>query len=165
MIINTLSGIMFMHLSINKKIEIHKACRHRYNNETLIHMSSNHCDVCKLHDVFVIDDRFYGLLLCIFIMTSSNGTIFRVTGPLCGEFLPVFGEFPAQRPVTRSFDVFFDLRVNKRLSKQSGGWWFETLSRSLWRHRNVNAILNDFFRWMNNLFRVKLNVHPGAWLQ
>ena len=34
------------------------------------------------------------------------------------------GEFPAQRSVTRSFDVFFDLRQNKRLSKQSWGWWF-----------------------------------------
>ena len=52
-----------------------------------------------------------------FMMTSSNGNIFRVTGPLCGEFTGP-GEFPAQRPVTRSFDVFFDLRLNKRLSKQ-----------------------------------------------
>ena len=48
----------------------------------------------------------------------------------------VAGEFPAQRPVMRSFDVFFDLRLHKRLSKQSWGWWFETLSCSLWRHRN-----------------------------
>ena len=55
---------------------------------------------------------------------------------LCAGNSPVSGEFPAQRPMTRSFDVFFDLRVNKRLSKQSWGWWFETLSRSLWRHRN-----------------------------
>ena len=39
-------------------------------------------------------------------------------------------EFPAQRPVTWSFDVFFDLRLNKLLSKQSWGWWFETPSRS-----------------------------------
>ena len=70
------------------------------------------------------------------MMTSSNGNIFRVTGPLCGEFTGP-GEFPTQRPVTRSFDVYFDLRLNKRLSKQSWGWWFETLSRSLWRHRNV----------------------------
>ena len=38
--------------------------------------------------------------------------------------------------MTRGFDVFFDLRLNKRLSKQSWGWWFETLSRPLWRHRN-----------------------------
>ena len=50
---------------------------------------------------------------------------------------PVTGEFPAQRPVTRSFDVFFDLPLNKRLRKQSWGWWFETPSRSLWRHCNV----------------------------
>ena len=41
------------------------------------------------------------------------------------------GEFPTQRPVTQSFDVFFDLRLNKRLSKQSWGW------RPLWRQCNV----------------------------
>ena len=46
------------------------------------------------------------------------------------------GEFPAQRPVTWSFDVFFDLRLNKWLSKQSWGWWFETLSCPLWGHSN-----------------------------
>ena len=69
------------------------------------------------------------------MMTSSNGNIYRVTGPLCGEFTGP-GEFPAQKPVTRSFDVFFDLRPNKRLSKQPWGWWFETLSWSLWRHCN-----------------------------
>ena len=69
-------------------------------------------------------------------MTSSNGNIFRVTGPLCGEFTGP-GEFPTRRPVTQSFDVFFDLRLNKRLSKQSWGWWFETPSWSLWRQCNV----------------------------
>ena len=58
---------------------------------------------------------------------------------ICAENSPVPGEFPAQRPVTRSFDVFFDLRLNKRLSKQSWGWWFETISCSLWRHRNVTG--------------------------
>ena len=42
-----------------------------------------------------------------------------------------------QRPLMRSFDVFFDLRMNKRLRKQSWCWWFETLSRPLWRHCNV----------------------------
>ena len=60
-------------------------------------------------------------------MTPSNENIFRVTGP---------GEFRAQRPVARSFDVFFDLHLNKRLSKQSWGWWFATLSRPLWRRCN-----------------------------
>ena len=48
----------------------------------------------------------------------------------------VRGEFPAQRPVTRSFDVFFHLRLNKRLSKQPRGWWFETPPWSLWRQCN-----------------------------
>ena len=38
---------------------------------------------------------------------------------LCAGNSPVTGEFPAQRPVTQSFGVFFDLRLNKRLSKQS----------------------------------------------
>ena len=69
------------------------------------------------------------------MMTSSNGNIFRVTGLLCGEFTGP-GEFPTQRPATRSFDVFFDLRLNKRLSKQPSGWWFETPSWSLWRQCN-----------------------------
>ena len=55
---------------------------------------------------------------------------------ICAENSLVRGEFPAQRPVTRSFDVFFDLCPNKRLSKQSWGWWFETPSRRLWRHCN-----------------------------
>ena len=72
------------------------------------------------------------------MMTSSNGNIFRVTGHLA-ENSPVPGEFPLQRPVTRSFDVFVDLRLNNRLSKQSWGWWFETLSRQLWRHCNEYA--------------------------
>ena len=59
---------------------------------------------------------------------------------ICVGNSPVPSEFPAQRPVTRSFDVFFNLRLNKRLSKQSWGWWFETLSRPLWRHRNVEKL-------------------------
>ena len=61
------------------------------------------------------------------MMTSSNGNIFRVTGHLCVEFIgPRWS--PAQRPVTRSFDVFFDQHPNKRLSKQWWGWWFQTPS-------------------------------------
>ena len=84
----------------------------------------------------------YHILKCHFpMMTSSKGNIFRVTGPLCGEFTGP-GEFPAQRPVTWSFDVFFDLRLNKRLSKQPWGWWFETPSWSFWRHRNANKQKN-----------------------
>ena len=45
--------------------------------------------------------------------------------------------FPAQKPVMRNFNDFFDLRLNKWLSKHSWGWWFETLPYPLWRHCNV----------------------------
>ena len=73
------------------------------------------------------------------MMTSSNGNIFRITGPLCGEFTGP-SEVPTQRPVTWRFDVFLDLRLNKRLSKQPRGWWFETPSWSLWRQCNVKYL-------------------------
>ena len=75
-----------------------------------------------------------------YMMTSSNGNIFWVTGLLCGDFTGP-GEFPTQRPVTWNFDVFFDLRLNKRLSKQPWGWWFEMPSWSLWRQCNVSMSL------------------------
>ena len=55
---------------------------------------------------------------------------------ICAGNSPVTGEFPSQRPVTRSFGVFFDMRTNERLSKQSWGWWFETPWLSLWRHNS-----------------------------
>ena len=68
-------------------------------------------------------------------MTSSNGNIFRVTGHLCGVFTG-----PRWIPRTKASDAelwcIFDLRQNKWLSKQSWGWWFETLSCPLWRHCN-----------------------------
>ena len=57
---------------------------------------------------------------------------------ICAGNSPVPGEFPTQRPVTRSCDVFFDLRLNKRLSIQSWGWWFEMLTRPLWHQCNGN---------------------------
>ena len=52
------------------------------------------------------------------VMTWSNGNISELLA-ICAVNSPVTGEFPSQRPVTWSFDVFFDLRLNKRLSKQS----------------------------------------------
>ena len=60
---------------------------------------------------------------------------------LCADNSTVTGEFSSQRPMTRSFDVFFDLCLNKRLSKQSWGWWFETPSRPLWRHCDDRRII------------------------
>ena len=63
------------------------------------------------------------IILPLSMMTSSIGSIFCFTGPFC-EF------------TSHSFDVSFDLRLNKGLSKQSWGWWFETSSVSLWHHCN-----------------------------
>ena len=59
----------------------------------------------------------------------------------------VTDEFPPQRPVTRSFDIFFDQRLNKRLSKHSTRRWFETPSCSLWHHCNESINSADAIRW------------------
>ena len=76
----------------------------------------------------------------LFIYYSYDDVIKRRHFPallvICAGNSPVPSEFPARRPVTRSFDVFFDLRLNTRLSKQWWGWWSEMPSRPLWRHRN-----------------------------
>ena len=61
---------------------------------------------------------------------------------ICARNSPVTGEFPTQRPVTRSFAVLFDLRLNIRLSIQWRGWWFETPVRLSWRHCNEEPKLN-----------------------
>ena len=62
--------------------------------------------------------EYSGELLWFCMMTSSDGNIFRVTA-LCAGNSPVTGEIPAQRPVTRSFDIFFDVCLDERLSKPS----------------------------------------------
>ena len=62
--------------------------------------------------------------------------IFRVTGHWCGEFTG-HRWILHTKASDASFGVFFDLRLNKRLSKQSWGWWSKTPSNSLWRHVNV----------------------------
>ena len=72
---------------------------------------------------------FYTCNLWRILSTSANH--------ICEGNTPVTGEIPPQRPVTRNFDVFFDLRLNKRFSKQSRHRWSETPSRSLWHHCNV----------------------------
>ena len=77
------------------------------------------------------------LLKSLFNLTTNETQKLCVTGPpgvkqcgkpwrhlsaslaICVGNSPITGEFPAQRPVTRNFDVFFNLRRNKRLSKQS----------------------------------------------
>ena len=80
------------------------------------------------------------------MMTSSNGNLFRVIGPLCGEFTGHCW-IPLTKPVTRSFYVFFHLCLNQWLSKQQRDWWFETPSCSLWSHCNARLTLPIFDCW------------------
>ena len=88
------------------------------------------CSICKqIWNVIILNKH---------LLNPESWNIFRVAGPLWGN-PPVTGGFPSQRPVTRSFDIFFDPRLNKRLGKQSRRRWFETPSRSLWRHCNVRT--------------------------
>ena len=86
------------------------------------------------------------------MMTPSNGNIFLVTGLLWGEFTG-HGRIPSHRPVTRSFDVYFDQRPNNRLSKPSRRRWFETPLCSLWRHcadwLQINILVAQFPMFMH----------------
>ena len=93
------------------------------------------------------------------IMTSSNGNIFRVLA-ICAGNSPVTGEFPTQRPVTRSFDVFLDLRLIKLLNKQWWGWCF--------RHHRANYDVTVMLYTMDALKAFKsvgnhnvIALHPG----
>ena len=99
-----------------------------------------------------------GIIVCVYripIMTSSNGNIFRVTGPLCEDFTGVRGihRSPVNSPQKGQWrgTLMFSLicALNKRLSKHLWGWWFETPSRSLWRHCN-EMVLSEIKTWISN---------------
>ena len=79
---------------------------------------------------------------------------------LCEGNPPVTAGFPSQKPVPRSFDVFFDLCLNKRLSKQSRRRWFETPSRSLWRNCNVLQTYNKTQQITYNVHDYRGVVYP-----
>ena len=105
---------------------------------------------------------------------------FSASLALCAGNSPVPSGFPAQRPVTRNFDVFFDLSLNKRLSKQSWGWWSETPSSSLWRHSNeivplllkaqygINTWSKTFVRYHGNFTNIIslmiICLHSKIWI-
>ena len=80
----------------------------------------------------------------------------------CAGNSPITGDFPAQRPVTQSFDVFFDLRLNRQLSKQRRHRWFETPSRSLWRHCKMKSMYIDGFN-ANHHRHVLSNFDLALW--
>ena len=55
---------------------------------------------------------------------------------LLEETAQLYSEFMLEATLAESPSIFFICALNKRLSKKSWGWWFETPSRSLWRHCN-----------------------------
>ena len=104
-----------------------------------IHFSYQIVKICKISKRF--DYLIMSFWQAIFFRDLSHDDVIKMEAfsaslAICAGNSPVPGEFHAQRPVTRSFDVNFDLCPNKRLSKQSWSWWFETPPRPLWRHRN-----------------------------
>ena len=96
----------------------------------------------RCRDACQIPERYdhYSIKSHSFAWWRHQMEAFSALLAICAGNSPVPGDFPTQRPVTRSFDVFFDLCLNKRLSEQSWGWWFEKPSRPLWRHCD-----GDFF--------------------
>ena len=106
----------------------------------------------------------------VFMMNLSNGNMFRVTG-FCAGNSPVTvgnstvtGKFPSHRPVTRNFDVFFDVRLNKRLSKQPRRRWFETPSGSSWRNCNVVPNSDPVIRAAVGSFGVQRVTLVQSWI-
>ena len=96
---------------------------------------TNHCSNQWQHSsqifIYITRDLFYS-------WWRHQMETFSASLALCEGNSPVTGEFPSQRPVMLSFDVFFNLHLNKGLSKQSWGWQFEMPSHPLWCHCNAN---------------------------
>ena len=78
---------------------------------------------------------------------------FSASLAFCGRNSPITGELPSQRPVTRNFDVFFDVCLNKRLNKHLRRRWFETPSRAIWRHCNGDKTKVTLWKFLFKLWR------------
>ena len=102
------------------------------HKHTKIWSTITYCCSSHTHTIIVLRVSLYVLIT----WWRHQMETFSASLAICAGNSPVPGEFPTQRPVTRSFDVYFDLRPNKRLSKQSWGCWIETPYRPLWRHRD-----------------------------
>ena len=102
------------------------------------------------------------------MMTSSNGNIFRITGPFCGEFTG-----HRRIPLTMASDAklwcFLWSVSNKRLSKQSRRRWFETPTRSLRRHCNdlvhkEKYVVQNLLNSLHGAILMSSNLSKAFWL-
>ena len=104
----------------------------------------------------ILDCEIY---VCINSWCCHQMETFSALLAICACNSPVTDEFPAQRPVTQSFGVFFGLHLNKRLSKQSWSWLFEAPSRPLWRHNNVWVTHNG------HVLHISRNLFVAEWMR
>ena len=131
-----------------------------YIHDTWPYLTVHH-DNIDYFLIVIINQMSLKLMGCRILITSSNGNIFHVIGPLWGE--STGDQFPSQRPVAWSFNVFFDLRQNKQLSKESRCRWFEMPSHLLWRHCNdwfITTGDNEGSVWcgLHILYSLQVNV-------
>ena len=132
-------------------IHISMATRGRLNVKIIIMSNTGASHLYCFHISFTKVENMYSYLLrlnglCITWWRHLMET-FSALLAICTGNSPGTGEYPTQRPGTRSFHVFFDLHLNKRLSKQWWGWWSETQSCPLWRQ--CNDVI--YFRHFKNM--------------
>ena len=103
----------------------------------------SHLMVLKIvvpHLIIIIKSEVWIISNCLALAVSTwwrhQMETFSALLAICVENSPVTGEFPAQRPVTRSLDVFFEMRPHKRLINNGEAASFETPLHPLWRHCN-----------------------------
>ena len=121
---NTGSGEIFSFVKLTNKMSTVRGQQHSF-------LLTNGCswESVEHRSTWYSTKYVYGIVL--FCWWRHQVETFSALLVLCSGNSPATGEFPSQRPLTRSFDAFFDPCLNKRLSTQSGGWWFETPSCSL----------------------------------
>ena len=135
-----------MKLSITDSNELFFLSSHTIIHEWFMNIHDNHGAVilgaCTIKSVQIVRHFADAIFKCIFLNTWWRHQMETFSALLAFNAgnSPVTGEFPSQRPETRNFDVFYDLLLNKRLSKQPWGWWYETPSCSLWRHCNEKCL-------------------------
>ena len=134
----------------NIKMSSYQYRNSHYGDETILRPSYLHNGISytgKMTSLYWIRAQYLNVIHLAFLVLKRECSrtwwrhqmeTFSALLALCAGNSSVPSEFPTQWPVTRGFDVFFDLRPNKRLSKLSWGWWFETLSCSLWLWRHCN---------------------------
>ena len=138
--LSNLKSTIFKLIILNSSMDIHCEIAFRWMQDYLTNEQSTLVQViawCHQTTSHYQSQSWPRSLLPYGITRQWDNSFSALLAICAGNSPDPFG-FPTQRPVTRSFDVFFDLCLNKRLSKQWWGWWFEMPPCPLWRHHNVN---------------------------